>query len=390
METHRYVRKNLVQTGNDRYDLNLCSTKQTNSTATSLTTEYWTNGTTTLLAIPTKPVNSLTQSFSNPRTSTPKPHRVMASAPSSTSNSQNSMIKNSLLSGSVAGMASTLTCYPMDVLRVKMQSTALVSGNTGGVFGTFRNTLQYGGVRALYTGLTIPLAAQAVYKGTVFTVNKITEQAIKDWKTLENHKLGNFTDYKLNTADRFFSGCMGGAVNATLFVTPVEFVRNAQISQMSQQGSGPQPGPLEVIRSTVRSKGVTGLWRGLIPTALRDSLGCGCFFATMAYTQNYLSRREDEMQDDPPNNSVLVLSGAVAGLGFWTVGLPLDTMKTWIQNGSAKNLEDAWRLSQKDGFVNGIVSLNRGWQVAYGRGAPAAAITVTTYSLVFAALNQET
>ena len=221
----------------------------------------------------------------------------------------------------------------------------------------------------------------------------MTEQAICNWKTLENQKLGNFTTYKLNSIDRFVSGFMGGAVNAALFVTPVEYIRNAQITQMNQsQGVYGRmlkpPGPMQVIKSTILSNGVSGLWRGMASTVLRDSLGCGCFFAALAYTQQLLTQNHKDRRDGPPSNSVLVTSGAVAGVAFWLVGLPLDTMKTWIQNGTARNLQHAWQLAQQEGFMSGISSLNRGWQVAYGRGAPAAAITVTTYSLVYSALSK--
>jgi ornithine carrier protein len=265
-----------------------------------------------------------------------------------------------------------------------------------GLSGTVRHTIQFGGFRALYTGLALPLAAQAIYKGTIFTINNILEQAIKEWKTQENYKLGNFTAYKLTLFDKFLCGFMGGAVNAALFVTPVEFVRNQQIAQadgnsnnrglqkksISSQYLTRVQGPLAVVRSTLRAEGPSGLWRGMTSTILRDSLGCGCFFAVMTYSQQLLSAHQ-EAESGPPSKSILITSGALAGVSFWLVGLPLDTMKTWIQNGSARNLQHAWDLSQREGVLNSIVSLNRGWQVAYLRGAPSAAITVVTYTSVY-------
>jgi len=106
---------------------------------------------------------------------------------------RNNVVRSSLIAGSVAGVMSTIAVHPFDVLRVKMQSSApatMTSASTTtttktlGLEGTLRNTLRYGGgLRALYTGLAMPLAAQAVYKGTVFTVNNLTESYIRDWKT---------------------------------------------------------------------------------------------------------------------------------------------------------------------------------------------------------------
>jgi hypothetical protein len=397
METHRYVRKRLVESNKaDRYDLHLQRSNQSS--------EYWTNGTTTLLSLPAVSTKSsrttTTLSFPPPRSQSLQktaalvpPSRSMATArgggstDASPSPRQN-VIRNSLLAGSVAGMSSTLVCHPFDVLRVKMQSTALAatSAASGSVTGTFRSTLQYGGVRALYTGLSLPLAAQAIYKGTVFTVNNLTQQAITEWKTQENYKLGIFSPYKITMVDRFMCGFTGGAVNGAFFVTPVEYVRNQLISQQNstseQQNAIRSKGPISVIRSTLQSDGMTGLWRGMTSTVLRDSVGCGCFFVVMAYSQQQLS------PDQPPSNTVVVTSGALAGVAFWLWALPIDTMKTWIQSGTADNLRHALELSQREGMAKSLPSLFRGWQLAYGRGAPSAAITVTTYSLIFRFLNQ--
>lgn len=310
------------------------------------------------------------------------------------------VVRNSLLAGSVAGVASTIAVHPFDVLRVKMQSSApatMASANTRavGLVGTLRNTLHYGGgMRALYTGLAMPLAAQAIYKGTIFTVNNMTESYIKDWKS----RNGRFeTSPRLTLTDRFISGFIGGAVNAALFCTPVEFVRNQQIAQIekskstfdatndskkpkSNGGMFHKNGPIAVIRRTIQSGGFGALWRGTISTILRDSVGCGFFFVAMAYSQEKLTPADS---DRPPQTAVVILSGALAGVSFWLWALPIDTMKTWIQNGTARNLSDAVHMSQRDGFAKSIPSLFRGWQVAYSRGAPSAAITVLSYSFAF-------
>jgi hypothetical protein len=79
----------------------------------------------------------------------------------------------------------------------------------------------------------------------------------------------------------------------------------------------------------------------------------------------------------------------VAGVAYWLWALPVDTVKTWIQNGTASSLTHALQLSQQHGFVQSLPSLFRGWQVAYSRGAPSAAITVLTYSLVSRHLQKE-
>jgi hypothetical protein len=322
-------------------------------------------------------------------------------------------------------MASTIACHPFDVLRVKMQSSApLAAASSGsatattvsqttslGAWGTLRSTLQFGGVRALYTGLALPLAAQAVYKSTIFTVNNLTESFIIEWNTQEQYKLGKFHEepYRLTMMDRFVSGFMGGAVNAALFCTPVEYVRNQQIAQMGKSGGDGEgvavmkntkatsksilhrtTGPCAVIRQTIHSNGVSGLWRGLVSTVLRDSVGCGFFFVAMAQSQALLTSRDHDGEPQNPTTTTVIVSGAAAGVAYWLWALPIDTCKTWIQSGTAANLTHAVQMSQREGFVQSIPSLFRGWQLAYTRGAPSAAITVTIYSFAIQYLQQQT
>ena len=163
-----------------------------------------------------------------------RPQDLVDSAPSSSSLAATNVVRNSLVAGSVSGMASTIVLYPMDFLRTNMQAAGMPSLQTsngglassptggGGPLQILRQTLQTGGIRALYTGISLPLMAQAVYKGTVFTVNNILEHAVLDFKSMTNRN----ETCELNTMDRLFCGFTAGAINGGLFVTPVEYVRN--------------------------------------------------------------------------------------------------------------------------------------------------------------------
>eukprot|EP00535_Pseudo-nitzschia_heimii_P011041 CAMPEP_0197198838 /NCGR_PEP_ID=MMETSP1423-20130617/33574_1 /TAXON_ID=476441 /ORGANISM="Pseudo-nitzschia heimii, Strain UNC1101" /LENGTH=370 /DNA_ID=CAMNT_0042652677 /DNA_START=280 /DNA_END=1392 /DNA_ORIENTATION=- len=367
-----------------------------------------------------KNIDTLSLRNNNTELSESSPQNIATNSPSERSLSphKDDAIRNSLLAGSVAGVTSTIACHPFDVLRVKMQTSAPAAMTTtnsraAGLLGTLRDTLRCGGgLRALYTGLAMPLAAQAVYKGTVFTINNMTESFIKDRKNQKNSIGGIEKLHKLTLTDRFISGCLGGAVNAALFCTPVEYVRNQQIVQIQNRGNPTEPagnavatsqntnksggnflgsrnpgknGPISIIQRTVRGNGFAGLWRGMASTVLRDSVGCGVFFVAMAYSQEQLT---PECSTRSPNKAVVILSGALAGVSYWLWALPVDTMKTWIQNGTARDLSDAVRISQRNGIAQTIPSLFRGWQVAYSRGAPSAAITVLTYSVAFQFLQE--
>lgn len=247
-------------------------------------------------------------------------------------------MRNSIIAGSLAGIATSTAFYPFELLRTKMQGAAAhetsasvassssqakprtlaaVSATHRTPVQVFFHTLQHGGIRALYTGLALPLTAQAVYKATVFSVNKVTTQALTDFKTQERRSVGDDTPITLSQMDRFWCGFLGGAINAALFVTPVEFVRNQLISQHTRKAHGIVSqqhfaGPRDVIRHTIATQGVMGLWKGAGMAVTRDSLGCGCFF----FTFHYLSQRLPQDQA-----SSTLIAGAASGLAFWVTAL---------------------------------------------------------------------
>jgi len=285
------------------------------------------------------------------------------------------------------------------------------------------NTFRNGGIRALYTGVTPVLGAQAVYKACVFSVNNVTMSKIKDYKTREG---GTYTP---TLFDIWFCGVCGGCVNGTAFVSPVEFVRNQQIALHSRvstaEGTSSEAmrrkmkTPIDIIRQTLRREGILGLWRGTGVTVLRDSLGCGGFFV-----MNELGRRcLGPHLGGQESKATFLAAGACAGWGvsrvicfdiilllfrwwlysfvsaqssltlspslvlfaqYWAFALPLDTLKAIVQTGGASNAREILSLSiKRDGLARTCTLLLRGWQLAFGRGAPSAAITLTVYSTMF-------
>ncbi len=380
------------------------------------TLEYWTNGSAThLMSSPTTTdaVSAPEAVFRNYEYTVPMPIRrsttKSVSAARTPVTQESNIVRNSVLAGSIAGIATSFAFYPFEMLRTKMQSAAAHETSTTtvssrgssakslsraslsattrhrGPVKVFFHTIQHGGIRALYTGLALPLSAQAVYKATVFSVNKVATNALTEFKTQERRKVGDFAPVTLTKMDRFWCGFLGGAINAAVFVTPVEFVRNQLIAQHTRASHGIRSdiyfkGPRHVITHTVSTQGVLGLWKGCSMAVTRDALGCGCFF----FTFNYLSQRLPQ-----DKTSSTLVAGAFSGLAFWLAALPLDTVKTWVQNGSATSGTSAVVESVSEhGIVFTARRLCRGYQVALGRGMPAAAVTCTTYDSVYRYLQK--
>lgn len=91
-------------------------------------------------------------------------------------------------------------------------------------------------------------------------------------------------------------------------------------------------------------------------------------------TSRFLSKNYPDL---PPIVNVL-LGGASAGLSFWSVALPVDTIKSIIQtdtSGRSPSELIAEKLKR-----DGVKGLYRGWSVAFTRGIPSATIVFLTYS----------
>ena len=234
----------------------------------------------------------------------------------------------SIAAGSSAGFASTLLVYPLDLIRTKIQAGA-ISKRPPTTMEIVRPMLSRPSL--FYTGLSIPLASQIVYKSTIFTTMSFLQSNIGG-------------DYP------FLNGCIAGGVNALLFVTPTEYIRNNIIVNGSSLGS-------------FRNLSVLAMYRGATWSVLRDVVGCGGFFSS----SSLISENFPEVPS--------YVRGAFAGVAFWTLALPLDSIKTLVQ--TKKSREAVYESVKKNPG-----RLFSSWGVAFARGIPGAASTIAVYEFV--------
>jgi hypothetical protein len=168
-----------------------------------------------------------------------------------------------------------------------------------------------------------------------------------------------------------------------------------------QRGLAYASGSWEVVRYAVQQHGLTGLWRGVGISTIRDGVGVAAFFSAKRTVEGFLATNQSFSTADKESKrsssfATTVLAGGMAGLSYWVASLPLDTIKTWIQSSDlgqspptvSASLRDAYYAA--DGNLARVAQrLIRGWQVAYGRGIPSAAITITVYSAAYDALQED-
>lgn len=277
-----------------------------------------------------------------------------------------------LISGCCSGCAGVLVCHPFDVIRTRIQLGKVSRSATE----CFREVIQKSGVRGLYTGIMAPFFAQGIYKAVIFTTNTLVSRHI-------------FTGQSSNYTT-FVSGAIAGSLNS-IIVAPVELLRTRQISSVTKESYA------SLFKTLVNDGGFRGLFRGLFPAALRDGFGVGAYFLTFDLCKKFITANismdvatslpQDSKTPKRTNSSLLVvklISGSCAGIAFWVVALPIDTVKTIFESSCANKgiinqSREAYKIINEGG---GIAMLFRAWPVAIGRGIPSAAVTLTTFDLV--------
>ena len=246
---------------------------------------------------------------------------------------------NPVLAGSAAGIASTLVAHPLDTIRTRLQTSTRFTG----AIDCARQTVAAEGARALYKGMAFPLVAQAVYKSVMFTAYNGAQSTLISLRSKPSAAAAAAAP--LSLGELALCGGLAGGVN-TLVVTPVELIRNRLMVQYSNAAKPASAtvasaasgaagaanatvyrGPVHALRSIVATGGVLSLWRGLSVTLLRDMPGVAAFYASNEQAKRSLSSHFPSLSLAATN----IIAGACAGVGFWSVALPLDTIKSVVQ-----------------------------------------------------------
>ena len=94
-----------------------------------------------------------------------------------------------MIAGIAAGVVSTALVYPLDVIRTHQQASIAHSTVPKTAYQTFKHLLATPHTHlphlrpnplALYAGLSLPLAAQAIYKSTIFTTYTAVSKALRE------------------------------------------------------------------------------------------------------------------------------------------------------------------------------------------------------------------
>jgi len=266
-------------------------------------------------------------------------------------------------SGGIAGSLATCVIQPIDMVKVRIQLAGETAGTTKPLV-IARSIIAKEGFFSLYKGLDAAIVRQLTYTTARLGVFRFVSDAMKK------------PDEPLPYYKKAVAGLTAGAVGA--FVgTP------ADLSLIRMQADATLPveqrrnyrGVAHAFSSIVKADGVTGLWRGSLPTITRAmSLNLG-MLATFDQAKEYFTGVIG------PGWSASLAASALSGFGAAFFSLPFDFVKTRIQKmkPDAQGLtpyKGSWDCAMKVLAKDGPTAFYAGFPTYYTRIAPHAMLVL--------------
>ncbi|XP_071379850.1 solute carrier family 25 member 47-B [Centroberyx affinis] len=225
------------------------------------------------------------------------------------------------VAGSVGGACGVAVGYPLDTVKVRIQTQSKYRG----VWHCIRSTCKNEGVNGFYKGMSMPVTTVSLSSSVVFGTYRNVLQCLR-----QRH---GSPDAKPAKLDIFLSGLAGGVAQVSV-MSPADIVKvRLQCQMVPYQGSSaeaPKPkyrGPIHCLLTIAREEGVLGLYKGAQALALRD----GPSFATYFTTYNIICEQLSTPGQTQPEWKVVLLAGGLSGMCGWCIGTPMDLIKARLQ-----------------------------------------------------------
>lgn len=173
-----------------------------------------------------------------------------------------------LVLSALAGMGAATVCHPLDVVRVRMQTTTTTASR--GAWHAARSIVQTAGVvHGLYAGISAAYLRQWMYGSCRMGIYSFLLERRKAVNAAAT--TGDATE--ISFGDKLIMGATAGGIGS-LIGTPSELA----LVRMSADGRLPPAqrrdygNALNCLVRVTREEGVLRLWRGATPTVLRATL----------------------------------------------------------------------------------------------------------------------
>lgn len=200
-----------------------------------------------------------------------------------------------LVAGSLAGIASVVSTYPLDLVRSRLsiESASLGRGvvikpeagtrGTGIVAMTLKVFREEGGIRGLYRGLTPTAAGVAPYVAMNFACYELFKTYVT---TDESAPPGTVT--------KLLCGALAGSISQTLTYPLDVLRRRMQVTGMKEMGFA-YKGSWDAIFTIIRLDGLKGLYKGIWPNLVKVGPSIGTSFAVYELAKDLMENRKSTL-----------------------------------------------------------------------------------------------
>lgn len=367
---------------------------------------------------------------------------ALANASAISSSGRLSQASKDIAFGSIAGMVSKVFEHPFDLVKVRLQTqSADRPRRYAGAFDCFKQTYLQEGVRGLYRGLSMPVIGATMENACLFFTYNQIQSAIR-WVNGEERSgrsAAKEDAEKPLSIPQLAIAAAGAGMVTSVVLTPIELIKcKMQVQMITREQQAPSvaaaadrvgpvqaalqqsrsihtsallaaatssrsqaiqslDGPLALLRRTIATDGIRGLWLGQTGTLLRETGGGVAWFLAFESCSRYLISRKKLLQkrDDITKKDLssleLVGAGALAGISYNVVLFPADSVKSTMQTEQemravSRVQGEKWKgTGFFETFKNiyrtrGVRGLYAGCGVTCLRSAPSSAIIFLMYN----------
>ncbi|XP_049319914.1 solute carrier family 25 member 47-B isoform X2 [Astyanax mexicanus] len=230
------------------------------------------------------------------------------------------------LAGSVGGGFGVAVGYPLDTIKVRIQTQRKYTG----VWHCIRTTCRNEGVYGFYKGMSMPMTTVSVSSSVVFGTYRNVLQLLRQLRS----KSEGAPNAKL---DIFLAGFTGGVAQVSV-MSPADIVKvRLQCQTEPREGSATKSrpryrGPVNCLCTIVREEGFLGLYKGAGALALRDGPSFATYFLVYNTVSEWLSPgKSSQPAERKPDWKVVMFAGGLSGMCGWCIGTPMDVIKARLQ-----------------------------------------------------------
>jgi len=254
--------------------------------------------------------------------------------------------------GCVGGAAGVMAGYPLDTVKVKIQTQDISNGRMmyKGTFDCLKQIINKEGAKSLYKGMSSPLIGVAGINAITFGAYGNVLRLLPNPDSIKSVAL---------------AGSAAGMIQSFI-VSPIELIKT-QMQVCGQNGIG------DAMRTIYTNGGLKGLGRGFGITVLREVPAFGIYFGSY----------EVMIRNFGESTPVVLMAGGMAGIFSWIFTYPQDVIKSRLQAdgfGSNQQYSGTRHCLQASLQAEGYGCLSRGIGSTVIRAFPMNAVTFGVYS----------